>query len=550
MIIDARNLPDNHKIETDVCIIGAGTAGVTLAREFIGAGVDVCIFESGGLQPDQETQSLACGENVGHPYYSIDTAYARYFGGSTNRWMIRIAENDYGARMRPLDAIDFEKREWVPYSGWPFDKSHLDPFYSRAQKICNIEPNTFDVDFWENPKKTSRRIFAGDCVKTVIFKFGSRDPFLKKYLLEISEAVNIHTYLYANAIEIETQETAQTVNRVHLACLEGNKFSVSARIFILSVGGIETPRLLLLSNKVQTTGLCNQYDLVGRFFMEHLHFLSGVFIPSSPEVFTLTYLYNHVHKVHGVPIIGKLALEEQVLRQEKLVNYVVELVPRLLQYSSLSGIIFPSITSDGVSSYKAIRSAIRQGTLPDDFGKHLKNVSIGLNGIANNAFRKTKRKSWEIFNRKKIKAFRIASMSEQVPNPSSRITLSEKRDKLNLNCSKLDWRLDSMDIQSVIRSQKILKEALHKAGLGRLYIEFNEHTPPESVTGGWHQMGTTRMHTSPKKGVVDENCQVHGVTNLYIAGPSVFPTGGYANPALTTVALAVRLADHVKRLLS
>src|SRR4030042_354894 len=195
MIIDARSLPDREEINTDVCIVGAGTAGITLAKEFIDREFRVCILESGGLKPDPETQSLAWGENVGHPYFSLDTAYARCFGGTTNRWMIHVGDHRFGARMRPFDPIDFEERDWVPYSGWPFDKSHLDPFYHRAQKICEIEPPSFDINDWEDPNTAPRLRFGNDSVKTVVFKFGLRDPFLNDYLSQVKGAPNITTYL-------------------------------------------------------------------------------------------------------------------------------------------------------------------------------------------------------------------------------------------------------------------------------------------------------------------------------------------------------------------
>lgn len=549
MIIDAHSLPDRHKIETDICIVGAGTAGIALAREFIGRELKVCLLESGGLKPDQETQALAWGENVGHPYFSLDTAYARFFGGSTNRWMVNDGNNRFGARMRPFDPIDFEKRDWVPYSGWPFDKAHLDPFYRRAQEICKIEPPTFEINDWEDPNTTPRLRFVNDRVKTVIFKVGLGDPFLKDYLSRIIEAPNITTYLYANVIDIETDEAARNVIRLQVACLNGTRFAVSAKYFVLATGGIETPRLLLLSNKTQKSGLGNQYDLVGRFFMEHLHFLSGVFVPSTPDMFRLTNLYNDFHDMNGVSVIGKLALGEPVLRREKLLNYVTQLVPRVLRYSLWSGMLCPAIASESVGSFKTIGSGLRRGVLPDNLRHHLKNIIVGIDEIGTSAYRNVKRRCLRTFSRKKIKGFRLATMSEQAPNPSSRVALAAERDKLGQNRAKLDWRLDSIDIQSVIRSQEILKEEIDRAGLGRLYAQFDEHTPPRMVTGGWHQMGTTRMHIDPKQGVVDENCKVHGISNLYIAGPSVFPTGGYANPVLTTVALTVRLADFVKKLL-
>jgi choline dehydrogenase-like flavoprotein len=139
-------------------------------------------------------------------------------------------------------------------------------------------------------------------------------------------------------------------------------------------------------------------------------------------------------------------------------------------------------------------------------------------------------------------------MAEQVPNPHSRVTLAPQRDCLGQNRVRLNWQLSAIDILSVIRTQHIIDSELRRAGLGRLYTQLRDETLPPNLHGGYHHMGTTRMHADPKKGVVDANCRVHGLSNLFIAGPSVFPTGGYANPTLTIVALAVRLADHIKKM--
>ena len=550
MIIDAHSVPEDEEIETDICIVGAGTGGLTLARELIGQDFRICLLESGGLKPDRETQSLYQGENIGRPYFSLDVARSRYFGGTTNRWHIPIGDDCSGVRMRPFDAIDFEKRDWVPFSGWPFDKSHLDPFYERAQKICKITPTSYDVMDWEDPEKTPPLTFSGDRVKTVIFKFGSRHPFLNEYAEEVRQATNITTYLYANVIEIETNETARTVSRLRAGCLEGNKFWVRAKQFILAAGAIEIPRLLLSSNITQNSGLGNQNDLVGRFFMEHPHCWSGFYVPSSPEIFKLTALYDHIHKVNGVPIIGKLSLSEAVLRREKLLNYVVELVPRVVLKSSLNPLLYPKIDSKSVRSYRTFRSAMGQGKLPADLKKHLRNIFSGLDDFTITAYRNIKKRALRLFDKSRVCLFKLANMSEQAPNPESRVTLGPDRDSLGLRRVRLNWCLSPMDINCIVRSQQILDEELRKSGLGRIYLELNNETPPQRITGGWHHMGTTRMHTDPKNGVVDQNCRVHGISNLYIAGPSVFPTSGYANPALTIVALAVRLADHMKSLMA
>jgi choline dehydrogenase-like flavoprotein len=226
-----------------------------------------------------------------------------------------------------------------------------------------------------------------------------------------------------------------------------------------------------------------------------------------------------------------------VLRHEKLLNYCVSLHPKLLPDPQ-----YKHIESRGVDSIKVLHSKVLAGNIPDDFGKHLGNVITDINDIAQSAYRRVRRS-------RKVKAFRLNHMSEQIPNPDSRVTLADECDALGLNRVQLDWRLSPIDMRSIIRAQEIIDEELRRAGLGRLYIEMHDETPPSNLTGGWHHMGTTRMHRDTKKGVVDENCLVHGISNLFIAGPSVFPTCGYANPVLTAVALSVRLADHVKRLM-
>jgi choline dehydrogenase-like flavoprotein len=544
MIVDARSLQEDKIIETDVCIVGAGVAGITLAREFIDSGFEVSILESGGLEPDKITQSLYWGENVGHPYYPLDTSRARFFGGTSHYWKIAIGANKFGVRLRHMDKIDFEERDWVPYSGWPFDKAHLNPFYKRAQSICKVGPFTYNVADWEDPVNAPQLHFVNDRVKTAIFQFASRNLFFDQYRQEISNADNITTYLHANVVDIETTENAQDVTRLRVACLEGKKFWVSAKLFVLAMGGIETPRLLLLSNNVQRNGLGNQHDLVGRFFMEHPHLWSGVYIPSELNISNSTSLYK-IHRVEDVPIMGKLTLNNKLLQREKLLNYCVSIHPNF----SLSYQHFINSGSKGVDSLRTLRSAFQEKRIPADFSNHIGNMITDLGGIAKASYRKIKGKFIREFKQSEhITVYKLNHMAEQAPNPNSRVTLADERDALGQRRVQLNWQLSPIDILSMVRSQEIIDKELARAGLGRLKIDLEGDTPPPDLHGGWHHMGTTRMHLNPKKGVVNENCRVHGISNLFIAGASVFPTGGYANPVLTTIALVVRLADHIKKI--
>jgi choline dehydrogenase-like flavoprotein len=282
--------------------------------------------------------------------------------------------------------------------------------------------------------------------------------------------------------------------------------------------------------------------------MEHLHFWSGLFVPSDQDIFKSTVLYNSIQKVNGIPIIGKLSFKDKILRKEKMVNHCIQLIPRIGLNNILDPYLYPDISAEAVASAKMLVSEVGAGNIPEDFSKHIRNIMAEIDNIALAAYRKIKGKILGNFNKKRIRFFKLAHMSEQIPNPNSRITLCEKRDRFGLNRVNLNWKVSPLDILSTIRAQEILGEELRKAGLGRLYIRMKNESPPSDLHGGYHHMGTTRMHIDSKKGVVDENCRVHGTSNLFIAGPSVFPTGGYANPVLTIVALAVRLSKHLNYL--
>lgn len=543
MLIDSRSVPLNTIIHTEICIVGGGTAGLILARELVGQKFQVTILESGGLMPDKETQNLGWGHMAGHRDHSLDTARPRFLGGSSNRWDIGIGNQCNGVRMRPLDELDFEKRDGIPYSGWPFSKAHLDTYYRRAQALFGMEPDTYNVDYWENACHSERLEFKNNRIKTVIFKFGSHRPVTGECVNQVITSENITTYLYANVVDIDVDKESKAVKQLQVACLNGNRFRVTAKILILANGAVEIPRLLLSSDKIYKSGLGNHHGLVGRFFMQHLHFYpSGLLVPFHQNLFQRSGLYNQIHMVRDVPVIGKLALSEDVIRKEQLLNYVAGMYPTVVLKNWLKEQQYAF--TPGLRSLKNILTAVSHFHFPEQMRQQIMNVVTNNIEISRALYFKFKGKSLNI-SRERIRIFRLANMSEQVPNPDSRVTLAEDRDALGMKRVRLDWRLHEYDIWSAVRSQQILNEEIQKAGLGKLYIQLHDDTI-QTIHGGWHHMGTTRMHNNPEEGVVDENCLVHGISNLYIAGPSVFPTGGYANPSLTIAAMTLRLADHLK----
>jgi choline dehydrogenase-like flavoprotein len=277
-------------------------------------------------------------------------------------------------------------------------------------------------------------------------------------------------------------------------------------------------------------GLGNQNDLVGRYFMENITYHSGLFLPSH-SVKTWEGLYFK-HKVlkEDIPVTirGALTLSKETVLHENLLNFSATLEP-----SWSSG-------SKGVESLKTLLRNIRNRQIPDNLVEHLRNMITDIDDVATTAY-------YKLFKKEEPPEYEMLvlhNQTEQSPNPDSRVILSDDLDSLGKNRVKLNWQLSDIDRHSIRRAHEIIGEELGRAGLGRMKVQLSD---TDVLWGGAHHIGTTRMHSDPRKGVVNENCQIHGISNLFIAGSSVFPTSGATNPTLTIVALALRLADHIKR---
>lgn len=187
MLVDARSIPSGTTIETDLCIIGAGAAGITLAREFIAADIRVALLESGGMEFDSETQELYEGQNIGQDFDDTSVSRLRFFGGTTNHW---------GGYCLPFDAIDFEPRDDFPHHGWPFTKAELDPWYARAQQVCRLGPYDYRPARWGFPPGKILAPFAGPDFESKVFQ---ENPlrFGPVYAPELRAAPRVTVYLYA-----------------------------------------------------------------------------------------------------------------------------------------------------------------------------------------------------------------------------------------------------------------------------------------------------------------------------------------------------------------
>ena len=511
--IDARSLPPGETLRAPVCVVGAGAAGITLALELADAGIETLLLESGGYEPEADLQALYRGENIGRPYFPLESSRLRFFGGTTNHW---------AGVCRGLDPIDLEPLDWVPWSGWPLRIEDLEPWYDRAGELCELE---IEADTVEGLPFPANR-FQTD---TVYFSPPTR--FGHRYRAALEAAPTLRILLHANAVEVVPAAQSGRIEHIRCATLAGGHFAVEARYFVLALGGIENPRLLLASRSQHHHGVGNAHDLVGRFFMEHPHVDAGLWLLSEPSIHRAFYDWPNPHAGYRGARMGLLTIPPERRRRERLLGWSAEL--RLTS---------PSLESDAFRSLRTLVRSARRLEAPEDLGRHVRTILGDLDDAARGAWQKARGVPGADAR------YEIVLRSEQAPDPESRVTLGDEKDALGMPRPRLAWRLGEDDIASLYRGLESLAIEVGRQGWGRVQIpgsEAEEIPWTERIRGGWHHMGTTRMAADPRRGVVDRDCRVHGLENLYLAGSSVFPTGGWANPTLTLVALAARTANHL-----
>jgi choline dehydrogenase-like flavoprotein len=521
MLIDGRTLPGGHVLRTDLCIIGAGAAGITLALAFADQPVDVCLVEGGGFDLDGDVQELCRVETQGVPYEGYETRL-RMFGGSTNHW---------GGWCRPMEERTFEPRPWVPHSGWPIRSVDLAPYYDEAARLCEISDIGLGPEGWASRLGLPALDLEDSPLRNMIFDVSPPTRFGEAYRQRLLAAGRLTICLNSSVTGFERRAEAAAIERVSVQTLAGNRFEVGARCFVLACGGIENPRLLLCSKHAEG-GLADLPDTVGRFFMEHAHFNLGHLALTRPWDPRLYLRSTPADGAGGMLVNAHLGLRPEVEESERLAIVALQVRPR--------------VPSRGEQSLARILGYLGQGRYPDELGHHLLRVLSDLGTIGEVVEHKLAHRLFGAGEAGPLLAIR--SVGEQVPNPDSRIMLAETKDALGLPRALIDWRLAELDRFTLRRTGEVLAAALGRLGLGRMQLAVTAEIEAEAqfIEWGYHHMGTTRMDDDPKRGVVDRHCRLHVAANLYLAGSSVFPTGGAGTPTLTIVALALRLAGHLK----
>jgi choline dehydrogenase-like flavoprotein len=547
VILDSSELPDGLTLTADICIVGAGAAGVTLALDLAQSGLDVLVLESGGRTEEPQTQLLYAGAVADARLHSPPDRYRqRRFGGTTAIW---------GGRCMPFDAIDFEHRDFIPESGWPFGCDTLDPYYHRANRLCEAGRFAYSIESaFDRPMRPMIEGFRSEHFTTnSLERFSCPTNFGARYEHRLAAARNVRVLLHANATSIDLKQEGSAVESISVRTLEGKTFSIRAHDYVLATGGLEVPRLLLASRSVHSHGVGNEFDVVGRYYMCHIAGTVGAIKLNLP----LSSVW-HGYEIadEGTYVRRRFALRAETQRSMQIGNFIARLHhPRITDPDHRSAILSLLFLAQYFIPYE-YRIRLHGGT-PTTFVElmqHIRNVAVRPFDTVGFAWhmlrdrRMAERKFPSIIVRSRANLYSLDFHAEQEPNQSSRVTLIDECDALGMPRIKVDWRYTEGDVRTVTRAIALLADDIRCSGAGT--FDYDPATLETEMTRygayGGHHIGTARMGSNPRTSVVDADCRVHGVQNLYIAGAATFPTSGQANPTLTIVALALRLANRLK----
>lgn len=516
MFRDVSTVDPGSVLEAEVAVVGAGPAGISLGLAMGRAGKSVLLVESGGFRPDVDGDRLNQGTSTLEDY-PFAISRARALGGSTTRW--------YGACV-DFDGSDFLERPWIPFSGWPIGPADLSAHLPGAREFFGLgDMSEFEANLAATP--LSRH---GLVAKPVFY---SKPLDLgRAYRRRLGDAGTIVCLLHATVTRIVENDSGD-VECLEVRRPDGHSFSIRASSFVLAAGGLETPRLLLASPGRSGRGVGNEHDLVGRYHMEHPIRSVGI-LPIGADAGVLRPFTNR-QRAGGTTAQATLGLAPDIRRAQEL----LDLHARFYRFHPLEG-------EPVVAEAKRLPSALRRARSLAPLRQFISKHGAGeLPKIARYAF-------WHFDNRLRPGArfdhVRLLAILEQEPDPENRVMLSSRTDRFGTPLPHLVYR-ESEDMHRSVRNSLIaMAAAFRAAGLGDLRFDPETLDPIRHYDSyGLHPMGSTRMATDPAMGVVDADLRVHGTGNLYIAGSSVFPTGGAANPTLTIVALALRLAGHLTR---
>jgi choline dehydrogenase-like flavoprotein len=547
MIDDANLIEENARLDCDLCIVGAGAAGIAIALQFLRADLRVILLESGGIEPDRATQALYQAELADPAMHSPGDKYReRRFGGSTTIW---------GGRCMPFDRLDFEGRPWVTGQTWPIGYDDVAPYYPAANALC--EAGAYDYDARTAVPGGMRPMLRGftpaHFTTDGIERFSCPTNFADRYQHRLAASQNVRVLLQANVTELLCGDDGERIEQVPVRTLRQRGFSVTARQVVLATGGLEVPRLLLASRRTQAAGLGNLYDQVGRSYMCHIAGTLGDLQLDLPRD---AVAHGYEIAEDGAYVRRRLAMKPDVQQDLGIASSIARLhFPTIVDPAHGCAPLSALYLAKPFISYEYAKR-LAEDTPPSAarWLRHVGNVARDPVGLASFMLHWVRRRTLSarkfpsVIVRTRHNRFTLDYHAEQTPNPDSRVSLSKEVDVLGMPKLRIDWRHSALDVHTARETLRVLRDDIAAWGHGVLAYDparIEQDILRYGAYGG-HHIGTARMAASPLSGVVNADCRVHGTKNLYVAGSAVFATSSQANPTLTIVALALRLAAHLR----
>jgi len=477
--------------------VGSGPGGGVLAVELLKKGVNVALLEQGGDYRNSDFSQTVDKFNI-EGDMDVSFGHSRQVGGSSNLWAGRVSK---------LEERDLNSRS---SEGWPIEYSELERFYDQALKILNLSNNN---------KKKNLNAFGLDSKKlnTKEFKW-SLPPFnVKNYIFNNKSIFKgeLTIYTHAKVVSLNEDDLLNQINSLNVISPKGEKIKVYSDTFVLAAGGIETPRILLNSKTKNKKGIGNDNDNVGRYFSTHpkvdIGFLrTKKWLSTKNSVFTNRKIGNEFFR-HGIGVNENLCE----------LNHYIQISSAL---ESEFDYFFESMKKIPYAKFLSKKN-IR---IVDRLGLMVLNIFGKLSYLQPFA-----------------RSFKLRIFLDQIPSRSNRVLLSKALDKTGVNKVDIHWSFSNKDKKTLFKFVETINKEFIRGDFGLIKSDILKEKKLKLTAIHSHFMGTTRMSNVEKFGVVNQDCRVFNYSNLYISGPSVFPTYGFANPFLTIVALSIRLAEHI-----
>lgn len=516
MIFNFNELGEEFAQKFDICIVGSGAASLAMLAELLNTKLNVLVLEAGGENITDANQEQYKTISTKHPFPGALDGRFRVFGGSTTKW---------GAQSLPLEKIDFIERDWINNSGWPISYNEVSAYYPKVDSFLQLYP----VEYAEDISTINQlaKLHPNTNISLKFSKWSAKPDLRESFREQLIKSENVTLVQNANVVNINLFASGDKVESLTCVNFEKKELKFFANKFVLACGGIENARLLLASNNQMSNGIGNQNGLVGRYLQDHPNaHIATLHANNNKAQAYFNYFY-----IKGTRFLPRFVFSEKFQNDNLILN-------------SSAYFSFVTNESDLFSLIKDFyRKYRRRSLVVRDFKiilKVLKNIPQIFKIGYNYAIKK------RVYTPNAV--LKLNLMTEATPLSSNRIMLSDEVDLLGMPKAIINWEGDELMRETFIKSAEFLKNYFEKLDFGRLELDkwIYESNWFDYIKDAKHHIGTTRMGEDEFSGVVDSDCRVFGINNLYIAGSSVFPTSGHSNPTTTIIALAFRLVDHLK----